>query len=61
MAESFHFSHGKSDYPWIFFFFYRGRGEKVEINNILSQPSHYYFWENIIKIQLAGTYFFLSI
>jgi hypothetical protein len=27
MAESFHFSHGKSDYPWIFFFFYRGRGE----------------------------------
>jgi hypothetical protein len=38
-----------------------GVGEKVEINNILSQPSHNYFWENIIKIQLAGTYFFLSI
>ena len=47
-----------------FFFFFlllRGWGEKEEINNILPQPSHYYFWENIIKLQLAGTYFFLSI
>lgn len=37
----------------------QGGGEKR--NDILSKPFHYYFWENTIRLQLAGTYFFLSI